>query len=102
MTGEGSSRRSNPRRWSRLRWGLAAGTAALFGLVACSSPDSPSSASGSQTGSALQPATLRLVALASAQPGVDQAIKDWAQVHPDIVVQANYYPAGDPYTTTVS
>ena len=75
-----------------------AATAALF---ACSSSSTGSGPSGSGSGG-LTPATLRLISLASDQPGLDRVIADWAKIHPDIKIQASYFPSGDPYTTTVS
>ncbi len=80
---------------------------AAASLAACSSSSSPSSggsgggASGDGSGG-LKSASLKLVSLASDKPGLDQAIADWSKIHPDIKIQAQYYPSGDPYTTTVT
>ncbi len=76
-------------------------------LAACSSSSSGGGGggggqSGSAGGGSLGSATLKLEALSSDQPGLDAAIADWKKVNPQVKVQAQYYPAGDPFTTTVS
>jgi len=83
----------------------AAALAAMAAVSACSSSSSPApAASGGSGGSSggLTPGTLKLVSLASDQPGLDKVIADWQKVHPDIPVNATYLPAGDTYTTSVS
>jgi raffinose/stachyose/melibiose transport system substrate-binding protein len=96
MGPEGSAVPRSPRR---LLLAAAAAVAAAGVATACSS--SPATPSAHSSGG-LTPATLKLAALASAQPGMDKVIADWQAAHPDVKVQATYLPAGDPYTTTVS
>jgi raffinose/stachyose/melibiose transport system substrate-binding protein len=83
--------------------------AAVAAVSACSSSSSsPSSSAGggsaaSSTGSSsLTPATLKMTALQSDQPGLTQVINDWAKVHPDVTIQASYLPSGDTYNSQVT
>jgi raffinose/stachyose/melibiose transport system substrate-binding protein len=82
----------------------AAALAATAAVSACSSSASgpAPAAGGSGSSGGLTSATLKLVSLASDQPGLDKVIADWQKVHPDITVSPTYLPAGDTYTTSVS
>lgn len=73
----------------------ALAVAALAGASACGSSSGGGSGSGGNV-------TLRLMALASAQPGLDKVIQAWTTAHPETKIQANYLPSGDTYNTTVS
>lgn len=66
--------------------------------TACSSSNTPAASSSG----GLTPSTLKLAALASAQPGLQKVIADWANVHPEVKIQPTFLAAGDPFTTTVS